>query len=49
MRSNATFHYSYLEVKVVTGPLVLMDAQNPRLEVLVATNASEPARVPKVR
>ena len=45
----ATIHYSYLEVKMVTGPLVLVDAQNPCLEVLVATNASEPARVPKVR
>jgi hypothetical protein len=46
--ATATIHYSYLEVKMVTGPLVLVDAQNPRLEVLVATNASEPARMPKV-
>lgn len=47
--ATETIHYSYLEVKMVTGPLVLMDTQNPRLEVLVATNASEPAPLSKVR
>ena len=39
----------YLEVKMPAGPLILVDAQNPLLKVLILTNASDVCLVPKVR